>query len=120
MAYLEKSFEALGDPTRFAIFQRVAAKPHSVGEIAGHFPVSRPAVSQHLRVLKQAGLVADIKEGTRRVYQVKPEGIEALRKYFDQLWDRNLKAFQVAAAKSAERKNVNDSGSGNRTGKKVI
>lgn len=121
MAYLEQSFEALGDPTRLAIFQRVAARPHSVGEIAEHLPVSRPAVSQHLRVLKQAGLVADVKEGTRRVYQVKPEGIEALRKYFDQLWTRNLNAFRTAAEKAAERKNANESGSSNhRAGKKVV
>ena len=120
MAYLERAFEALGDSTRLAIFQRVAARPHSVGEIAEHMPVSRPAVSQHLRVLKQAGLVADVKAGTRRVYQVRPEGIEALRKYFDQLWDHNLKAFKAAAEKSAERKNANESGSGNRAGKKVV
>src|SRR5271170_4919039 len=119
MAYLEKTFEALGDPTRLAIFQRVAARPHSVGEIAEHLPVSRPAVSQHLRVLKLAGLVADVKDGTRRVYQVKPEGLEALKKYFDQLWTRNLNAFKAAADKASERKN-NDSSSGNRAGKKVI
>lgn len=120
MAYLERSFEALGDPTRLAIFQRVAAGPHSVGEIAEHLPVSRPAVSQHLRVLKEAGLVADVRDGTRRVYQVKPEGIDALRKYFDQLWTRNLNAFKAAAEKAAERKNSDESGSGYRAGKKVI
>jgi DNA-binding transcriptional ArsR family regulator len=120
MAYLEKSFEALGDPTRLAIFQRVAAKPHSVGEIADHMPVSRPAVSQHLRVLKEAGLVGDVKDGTRRVYQVKPEGIEALRKYFDQLWSRNLKAFQAAADKaSRERGKENDRDVGRRARKKI-
>jgi DNA-binding transcriptional ArsR family regulator len=120
MAYLERAFEALGDPTRLAIFQRVAAKPHSVGEIAQYMPVSRPAVSQHLRVLKQAGLVTDAKDGTRRVYQIKPEGIEALRKYFDQLWTRNLNAFKAAADKTAERKNANESGIGNRASKKII
>ena len=120
MAYLEKAFEALGDPTRLAIFQRVASRPHSVGEIAEHMPVTRPAVSQHLRVLKQAGLVADIKDGTRRVYQVKPEGIEALRRYFDQLWDRNLKALQAAAEKTArEKENSDDRNTGNRARKKI-
>lgn len=120
MAYLEKALEALGDPTRLAIFQRVAARPHSVGEIAEHMPVSRPAVSQHLRVLKQAGLVGDTKDGTRRVYQIKPEGIEALRKYFDQLWTRNLKAFQAAAEKtSRERSKENDGDTGARTRKKI-
>src|SRR5277367_513001 len=120
MTYLERTFEALGDPTRLAIFQRVASRPHSVGEIAEHMPVSRPAVSQHLRVLKDAGLVSDLKEGTRRVYQVKPEGIDALRKYFEQLWTRNLTAFKAAADKAAERKINDESGSGNRTRKKVI
>jgi DNA-binding transcriptional ArsR family regulator len=118
MAYLEKTFEALGDPTRLAIFQRVAARPHSVGEIAEHLPVSRPAVSQHLRVLKLAGLVADIKDGTRRVYQVKPEGLEALRKYFDELWDRNLKAFQSAAEKS-QKGSSDDRNTRNRTRTKI-
>ncbi|HZD50188.1 MAG TPA: metalloregulator ArsR/SmtB family transcription factor [Silvibacterium sp.] len=120
MAYVEKAFEALGDPTRLAIFQRIATRPHSVGEIAGHLPVSRPAVSQHLRVLKQAGLVADVKDGTRRVYEVRPEGIEALRRYFDQLWDRNLKAFQAAAEKrSKEKESSDDRNTGSRARKKV-
>ena len=119
MTYLEKAFEALGDPTRLAIFQRVAARPHSVGEIAEHMPVSRPAVSQHLRVLKEAGLVSDLKDGTRRVYQVKPEGIDALRKYFEQLWTRNLNAFKAAADKAAERR-IDESSSDNRARKKVI
>ena len=120
MANLEKAFEALGDPTRLAIFQRIATRPHSVGEVAGHLPVSRPAVSQHLRVLKEAGLVADIKEGTRRVYEVRPEGIEALRKYFDQVWERNLKAFQAAAEKiSREMGSSDDRSTGNRARKKV-
>ena len=120
MTYLERAFEALGDPTRLAIFQRVATRPHSVGEIAEHLPVSRPAVSQHLRVLKEAGLVSDVREGTRRVYQVKQEGIEALRKYFEQLWDRNLKAFQAAAEKSSREKgSSNERDSGNRARTKV-
>jgi len=120
MANLEKVFEALGDPTRLAIFQRIATRPHSVGEIAGHLPVSRPAVSQHLRVLKDAGLVADIRDGTRRVYEVKPEGVEALRKYFDQVWERNLKAFQTAADKiSREKESSDDRSTGNRARKKV-
>jgi DNA-binding transcriptional ArsR family regulator len=120
MANLEKAFEALGDPTRLAIFQRIATRPHSVGEIAGHLPVSRPAVSQHLRVLKDAGLVADVKDGTRRVYEVRPEGVEALRKYFDQVWERNLKAFQAAAYKiSMEKGSGDDRSTGTRARKKV-
>ena len=119
-ANLEKAFEALGDPTRLAIFQRIATRPHSVGEIAGQLPVSRPAVSQHLRVLKDAGLVADTKNGTRRVYDVRPEGIEALRRYFDQVWERNLKAFQSAADKiSREKESSDDRSTGNRARKKV-
>lgn len=120
MAYLEKAFEALGDATRLAVFQRVAARPHSVGEIAEHMPVSRPAVSQHLRVLKEAGLVADTRDGARRVYHVKAEGLEALRKYFDQLWTRNLGAFQAAAKKaSRERGNADDRKGGSRARRKV-
>ena len=120
MAYLEKAFEALGDPTRLAIFQRIASRPHSVGEIAEHLPVTRPAVSQHLRVLKQAGLVADSREGTRRVYQVRPEGIEALRRYFEQLWDPNLKAFQAAAEKSSREKgSSHDRDAGHRARTKI-
>jgi DNA-binding transcriptional ArsR family regulator len=120
MANLEKAFEALGDPTRLAIFQRIATRPHSVGEIAGHLPVSRPAVSQHLRVLKEAALVADVKNGTRRVYEVRPEGIEALRKYFEQVWERNLKAFQAAAdKKSREKGSSDDRSSGSPARKKV-
>ena len=102
MTYLQRAFEALGDPTRLAIFQQVAARPHSVGEIAEGLPVSRPAVSQHLRVLKDAGLVTDVRQGTRRVYEVRPEGIDALRKYFDQLWTKNLQAFQAAAERKPE------------------
>ena len=120
MANLEKAFEALGDPTRLAIFQRIASRPHSVGEVAGHLPVTRPAVSQHLRVLKDAGLVTDIKSGTRRVYEVRPEGIEALRRYFDQVWERNLKAFQAAADRiSKEKESSDDRNAGNRARKKV-
>jgi DNA-binding transcriptional ArsR family regulator len=116
MANLERAFEALGDPTRLAVFQRIAKRPHSVGEIAEGMTVSRPAVSQHLGVLKKAGLVADERDGTRRIYRVRPEGIEALRRYFDELWKRNLNAFQAAA----ERRRGNDEGSvGNRTGKKI-
>jgi DNA-binding transcriptional ArsR family regulator len=116
MAYIERSFEALGDPTRLAIFQQIATKPHSVGEIADGMTVSRPAVSQHLSVLKKAGLVADERDGTRRIYRVKPEGIEALRRYFDDLWSKSLSAFQTAA----ERRRSDDKSSvGNRTRKKV-
>jgi DNA-binding transcriptional ArsR family regulator len=88
---------ALGDPTRRAIFEQLAEGPKPVVELAKSVPVSRPAVSQHLRVLKSARLVSERPEGTRRVYRVDPNGIGALRAYFDQFWDRALAAFQAEA-----------------------
>ena len=87
---------ALGDPTRRAIFERLGAGPRAVGELAEEFPVSRPAVSQHLKVLKDAGLVTDRKAGTRRVYQLDPQGVGALRAYFDEFWMQALTAFKDA------------------------
>ena len=92
-----QSLTALGDPTRQAIIERLAAGPLSVGELARQFPVSRPAVSQHLKVLKDAGLVMDRRAGNRRIYQVDPDGIEALRDYFDQFWNQALAAFKAVA-----------------------
>jgi DNA-binding transcriptional ArsR family regulator len=86
----------LGDPTRRAIFQRLAQRPRSVGELADELPVSRPAVSQHLRALKDAGLVLDRAAGTRRIYQVNPDGVANLRNYLDQIWGDALAAFQAA------------------------
>ncbi|MCU1485413.1 MAG: arsR-type repressor protein [Actinomycetia bacterium] len=88
---------ALGDPTRRAIFERLAEGPAAVGELAAELPVSRPAVSQHLKVLKEAGLVEDRAEGTRRIYSLAPEGLEELRAYFDTFWTRSLAAFARAA-----------------------
>jgi DNA-binding transcriptional ArsR family regulator len=88
---------ALGDPTRQAIFERLAERPRPVGELAGELPVSRPAVSQHLKVLTDAGLVTDRKVGTRRVYQVDPQALADLRAYFDAFWDQSLAAFRDAA-----------------------
>jgi DNA-binding transcriptional ArsR family regulator len=87
---------ALGDPTRRAIFERLAKGPTAVGEIASELPVSRPAVSQHLKVLKAAGLVTDRAEGTRRLYQLDPRGIGDLRAYFDAFWLHALAAFKDA------------------------
>jgi DNA-binding transcriptional ArsR family regulator len=87
---------ALGDPTRRAIFERLADRPRAVGELAREFPVSRPAVSQHLKVLKAAGLVIDRPAGNRRIYQLDPDGIGALRAYLDHFWNRALTAFQAA------------------------
>ena len=86
---------ALGDPTRQAILERLAKGPLPVGELAADLPVTRPAVSQHLKVLKEAGLVADRPEGTRRVYYIDPNGLGALRQWLDQFWDQALAAFQA-------------------------
>jgi DNA-binding transcriptional ArsR family regulator len=94
-AYLQTGLEALGDSTRLAIFQKLANGPLAVHQLAETFPVSRPAVSQHLRVLKDAGLVSDSKRGTSRVYRVNPEGIALLRAHFDLLWDKALSAFKT-------------------------
>jgi DNA-binding transcriptional ArsR family regulator len=91
---------ALGDPTRRSIFERLVTRPMAVGELADELPVSRPAVSQHLKVLKEVGLVVDQADGTRRVYRVDPRGVDALRTYLDGLWDRALSAF----AETVERK----------------
>jgi len=86
----------LGDPTRRAIFERLAKGPRSVGELAEELPVSRPAVSQHLRALKDAGLVIDRAAGTRRIYQVSPDGVANLRSYLDRIWGDALAALQAA------------------------
>ena len=91
------SMTALGDPTRRAIFERLASGPSSVGAIAAEMPVSRPAVSQHLKVLKEAGLVVDRQAGNRRIYSLDPDGVGALRAYFDRFWIQALGAFKQAA-----------------------
>jgi DNA-binding transcriptional ArsR family regulator len=98
----EDAMNALGDPTRRRIFDRLAQGPKPVGELARGLPVSRPAVSQHLRVLKEAGLVRERPEGTRRMYRVDPAGVIALRAYFEAFWDRALGDFQ-AEAEATER-----------------
>jgi DNA-binding transcriptional ArsR family regulator len=88
---------ALGDPTRRTIFERLGRRPMAVGELAGELPVSRPAVSQHLKVLKDAGLVRERAEGTRRVYRIDLDGVDALRSYFDRFWDQALADFKAEA-----------------------
>ena len=90
---------ALADPTRRAIFERLARSPSAVGELARELPVSRPAVSQHLKILKSAGLVTDQAAGTRRVYSVDSAGVAAIREYFDQFWRQSLASFRTAASK---------------------
>ena len=92
--------DALGDPTRRAIFELLSAGPHAVGEIAEQLPVSRPAVSQHLRVLKDAGLVAERRNGTRRIYRLDPDGVARVRDYFDRFWDAALAEFKAASERS--------------------
>lgn len=92
-------WEALGDPTRRLIFERLREGPRSVGELADGLPVSRPAVSQHLRVLKQARLVSDRKAGTRRLYRVQPDGLLEIREMFDRFWTDALERFREETEK---------------------
>jgi DNA-binding transcriptional ArsR family regulator len=96
----------LADPSRRAIFEALREGPKAVGELAKDLPISRPAVSQHLKVLKEAGLVTDQAAGTRRLYRIRPEGIAALRAYLDRMWDEALAAFAAAA----EREESEDQG----------
>ena len=94
--YQTAAWTALGDPTRRAIFERLAERPRAVGELAGELPVSRPAVSQHLKVLKDARLVVDESVGTRRIYRVDPDGFRDLRAYLDHFWDQALAGYKTA------------------------
>jgi DNA-binding transcriptional ArsR family regulator len=102
MAYAV-AMTALGDPTRRAVLEQLRDGPQAVGEIAARLPVSRPAVSQHLRVLEDAGLVSATRQGTRRLYRVDPDGLAELRAYFDSFWDRALDDFKSAAEARARR-----------------
>lgn len=98
-----QSLASLGDPTRRAIFERLAQKPSAVGELARGLPVSRPAVSQHLKVLKDAGLVRETAEGTRRIYRLDPRGIGAMRDWLDRQWRGALDAFRDYADSEHEK-----------------
>jgi DNA-binding transcriptional ArsR family regulator len=102
LTYPAQGLTALGDPTRRAIFERLADRPRAVGELASELPVSRPAVSQHLKVLKDAGLVVDRPAGTRRIYQLDPDGVGALRAYLDQFWSKALTAYKAAVEQRTE------------------
>jgi DNA-binding transcriptional ArsR family regulator len=102
LTYQEQAFNALGDPTRRAIFESLAEQPRAVGEIAHELPVSRPAVSQHLKVLKGAGLVVDRPAGTRRIYAVDPVGVGALRAYLDEFWTKTLSAYKAVVEQPDE------------------
>jgi len=102
MAYAQ-ALQALGDPTRRAVLEELRSGPRAVGEIADRLPVSRPAVSQHLRVLKEAGLVTERQSGTRRLYRVEPDALAELREYLESFWEEALANFK-AAAETEERR----------------
>src|SRR6476661_10761328 len=102
MANTARVFAALNDPTRRAVLERLRAGPKPVGEIARGLPVTRPAVSQHLKVLKEAGLVDDRSQGTRRIYHIDPKGLGAMRAWLDQFWDSALDAFAAEVERSAK------------------
>ncbi len=100
--YQSDAWTALGDPTRKAIFELLTERPRAVGELAGQLPVSRPAVSQHLRVLKDAGLVVDRPVGTRRIYRVDPDGLAGLRADLERYWGQALVAYKAAVEQPAK------------------
>ncbi|MDB5707919.1 MAG: transcriptional regulator [Sphingomonas bacterium] len=97
------AFDMLADPTRRAILERVGREPAAVGEIAAGLPVSRPAVSQHLKLLKEAGLVTETAAGTRRIYRIDPRGLGAMRDWLDQFWRANLDSFAAFADAQAKK-----------------
>ena len=101
-ASVAAAFVALSDPTRRQIFERLAQRNRSVGDLAEGLPVTRPAVSQHLRVLADAGLVTHQRDGARRVYRIDPRGLQMMRAYLDRFWDRALTAFQAAIDEEGE------------------
>lgn len=101
VAFKDVDLSILGDPTRRAIFELLARQPCSVGELADRLPVTRQAVSQHLRVLRDGGLVAATAEGTRRIYRLNPDGVAALHGYFQHMWEQALTAFEKSAAAQA-------------------
>jgi DNA-binding transcriptional ArsR family regulator len=105
-----QAFAALADPTRREVFERLGGGPRSVGELAAGLPVSRPAVSQHLKVLKEAGLVTDRAEGARRVYQIDPQGLGQIRQWLDRFWDVALEAFKAEVEKDNGDQNEEETG----------
>ena len=102
MTYQADGWTTLGDPTRRAIFARLAEHPRAVGELASELPVSRPAVSQHLKVLKEAGLVLDRPAGNRRIYRLDPTGVEVLRAQLDSFWNQALATYKALAEQTDE------------------
>jgi DNA-binding transcriptional ArsR family regulator len=109
--YIQNGLAALGDPTRLAIFEMLGDHPRAVHELAAGLPVSRPAVSQHLKVLRSARLVRDRREGRRRIYELNPEGIALLRDHFAQLWDQALAACKKAAEEEHQKEKQHGTGS---------
>jgi len=105
MTNAARLISALADPTRRAVLEKLKDGPRPVGEIARGLPVTRPAVSQHLKVLKDAGLVADRSVGTRRIYYIDPRGLGAMRAWLDQFWEAALDAFKLAAEAEAKKTN---------------
>jgi DNA-binding transcriptional ArsR family regulator len=101
MTYAKNGWAVLADPTRRTIFERLAVRPSAVGELARDLPVSRPAVSQHLKVLKDAGLVSDIHAGKQRIYRIDPNGLATLRAELDRFWNKTLAAYKSAVEQSA-------------------
>lgn len=102
MTNATNAWAALADPTRRAIFERLIGRPSAVGDLADGLPVSRPAVSQHLKVLKDAGLVVDRRAGKQRIYQVDPDGLAALRVELDRFWNKTLAAYKTAVEQTGE------------------
>ena len=102
LSYQVDGWTALGDSTRRRIFERIAQRPRAVGELAHDLPVSRPAVSQHLKVLKEAGLVMDRRAGNRRIYELNPDGLHPLRAQLDRFWDQALAAYKRRLEESSE------------------
>ena len=101
MTYESAAFAAIADPTRRRVLERLGARPMAVGELAAGMPVSRPAVSQHLKVLKDAGLVSDRQDGARRIYAIDPKGLGAMRAWLDQFWDGALAALKAEIERDA-------------------
>ena len=99
---MTNAFAALAEPMRIAIVEKLAERPMAVGELAAGLPVSRPAVSQHLKILKDAALVRDHAEGTRRIYSLDPAGLGPLRKWLDRFWDKSLAAYAEAAEREEQ------------------
>ena len=99
VTYLTDPFRALADPTRRAVLEYLAGRPHGVNELVDHFDVTRPEISKHLRILREARVVRERREGRNRIYELNPEGLNELREYFDKFWTDALEAFKRAAEK---------------------